>query len=298
LFLHLPDGRLAATIICMDKNNFELAQARWFVARLRLGAASLPLLFSLLLLSSQLLLCSNAGWGQSADVEPISTDRPSVATGPDLVPVHSIQFENGASWTRDQGSSAADGPQTEVRFGLSRRVELQATLPNLHWSGAASGFQYDDLSLGTKLKIGSENRGWPLALVGSISLPSGSPERTSGGVDPTILLATEHNLPHNLQISGSANLASLSTNGGARVAQSQMALDMDWCARATTCIYAEGAPFVSTAQNANGYTIDGGLSLRIAPLIQLDGSVGTTVLNGDHAFFATIGYSFRRDPRR
>jgi len=242
---------------------------------------------------------------QEAETPPISTDRPSVATGTDLVPVHSLQFESGAAWTRDQaadgtsGSQAfADGPQTVVRFGLTRHVELQATLPNLHWPASTPGLQYDDLALGTKLKIGGDNRGWPVALVGTLSLPSGSDERTSGAVDPSVLAAVQHNLPHNLQLSASANLTSLSTNGGPRVAQSQVAFDLGWCAHNTTCFSAEAAPFFSTAQNANGTTLDGSMTQRLAPRIQLDGAVGTTLVNGYRTVFVILGYSFRLDPPR
>lgn len=250
-----------------------------------------------LLTVSLLVLCRAVCAAQTAEPAPISTDRPSVATGTDLVPIHSLQFENGASWTRDQTTNVADGPQTELRFGLSRHVELEVTLPNLHWPGTTPGLQYDDLSIGAKLKVGAENRGWPLAIVGTLSLPSGSDERTSGAVDPTVLLAITRNLPHNLQVSGSASLTSLSTNGGPRVAQSQLAVDLGWCARDTTCFYAEAAPFVSTAQDSNGTTIDGGMTLRLTPRAQLDGRVGSTIANGDHSFFATLGYSFRLDPR-
>jgi len=240
---------------------------------------------------------------QEAETPPISTDRPSVGAGTDLVPVHSLQFESGAEWTRDSAADGSDGkqsfaggPQTVVRFGLSHHVELQATLPNLHWPGATPGVQYDDLAIGTKLKIGGDNRGWPVALVGTLSLPSGSNERTSGAVDPSVLAAVAHNLPRNLQLSASASLASLSTNGGARVAQSQMAVDLGWCAREATCFFAEAAPFLSTAQDANGATFDGGLTLRISPRAQIDGRVGSTLVNGDHSTFATLGYSFRLDP--
>lgn len=246
---------------------------------------------------SVLVLCCSFCCGQHVEAPPISTDRPSVATGTDLVPVHSLQFENGIGWIRDQSTNSVDGPETEVRFGLSHRVELQAFLPNLHRSGAVLGVHFDDFSLGAKIRIGSEDRSWPVSIVGNLSFPTGSEELTSGGFDPTILVATGHNLPHNFQLSGSANLTSLSNNGQPRVVQSQLAVDLCWCANPKTCFFVEEAPFVSTAQNASGYTTDGTMTLRIARRVQLDGRVGTTIKDGDRAMFASVGYSFRLDHR-
>jgi hypothetical protein len=232
---------------------------------------------------------------QKIDILPISTDRPSVGSGTDLVPVGAMQFENGVSWTRDQGSSSIDGPESLIRIGLSERVELQATLPNMQRPGVSSGVGFNDSGVGVKVKIGSDARKWPLAIVGSMSFPTGSVDLTSGGVDPAILVAVGHTLPLNLQFSGSANLTSLSSKGQGRVARSQMAFSLNWCANPRTCFFGEAAPYVSTAQTASGWTYDGGMTLRVAPLLQVDWRAGTTVQDGDSSIFVSVGYSLRRD---
>lgn len=233
--------------------------------------------------------------------DPISTDRPSVCTGPELVPFHSLQFENGAQWTRNPPDTpprnSADFTQTEVRFGLSRRVELQAFVPDMHFPGAMPGVRFNDFAFGTKLMVIAKDRPWPLAVVATLSLPTGSSELTSSGVDPTVLLGTEHALPHNLQFAGSANLTSLSASGGPRSAQSQLAFDLGWCATPSACLYAEAAPFLGTAQDSSGATTDGGITLRLAPRIQLDARAGATLQAGGHTYFLTLGYSFRHDFR-
>jgi Putative MetA-pathway of phenol degradation len=237
----------------------------------------------------------------AATPDPISTDRPSVCTGPELVPVHALQFENGTAWTRAPAGSpprnAADFTQTEVRFGLSRRVELEAFVPDMHLPGAMPGVRFNDFAFGTKLMLIAKDRPWPLAVVATLSLPTGSSELTSGGVDPTVLLGVEHALPHNLQLAGSANLTSLSASGQPRSAQSQLAFDLGWCATEKACLYAEEAPFLGSAQNSSGFTSDAGITLRLAPRVQLDSRVGATVQSGDRTYFLTLGYSFRHDFR-
>ena len=255
-----------------------------------------------LLIAALAFLCGSVCNAQSAaaptsapNPSPISTDRPSVGTGTDLVPFHSLQFENGVAWTRDQSVNSGDGSETEVRFGLSNRVELQAYVPNMNWAGGVPGVRFNDFAIGAKLKIGSDKQSWPVAIQPSLSFPTGSAELTSGGVDPTILFATQRNLPRNFQFGASASLTSLSTNGAPRVAQSQLAFDLGWCANPKTCFGLEEAPFFSTAQNSNGTTTDGSMTLGISPRTQLDMAIGTTITNGDRAVFVIFGYSFRID---
>jgi hypothetical protein len=265
-----------------------------------------PVALALLVLDARLCSAqpaSRAAAGTAAAApDPISTDRPSVCTGPELVPVHSLQFENGGQWTHTPPASppthSADFTQTEVRFGLSRRVELQAFIPDLHYPGAMPGVRAEDFAFGTKLMLIPKDGKWPLAVVATLSVPTGSSELTSGGVDPTILAGTEHALPGNFQLSGSANLTSVSSSGAARSAQSQLAFDLGWCAAGgKMCLYGEEAPSFSSAPDSNGNIAGGGFTLRLAPLIQLDGRFGATLQSGVHSYFLTVGYSFRHDFR-
>jgi hypothetical protein len=247
-------------------------------------AATLLLLFGSINLS-----------GQETGTSPISTDRPSIGTGTDLVPVGAIQLESGISWNRDQAATTFDGPESFLRIGMSNRIELQTTLPNMHWTGELQQIESEDVSIGAKFKIGSENWSWPVSVAGAVSLPTGSKELTSGGVDPFAVLTTQHNLAHGLQFSNTLDIASVSTEGAGRSMSMQIATDMGWCVTQKSCLYLESAPFIGTAQNASGFTADGGMTWRIAPLLQLDWRVGATVQGNDRTTFASIGYSMRRD---
>ena len=50
----------------------------------------------------------------------IATDRPSVTNSSIVVPVGSLQAENGFLVTNNQGQDIADGAETLVRFGVRR----------------------------------------------------------------------------------------------------------------------------------------------------------------------------------
>jgi hypothetical protein len=243
-----------------------------------------------LLLGSCLLLGDAIACGQTTAFYAIPNGRPAINSGTDLIPPRTIQFENGFSWSNDGRSRTIDGPESLMRIGLTRRFELQVTLPNLH----IPRFAFDDLALGVKTRIGSETRTWPVAMVATIRFPTGSTEVTSGGVDPTLFLATSHTLSHDLQFSSSLDLASLSAIGESRTLRSDLALDLGWCFKPDRCIFLEGAPFLASGTGNSGVTTDAGMALRLAPHLPVDWRVGTTVQAGETSVFISVGYSFRQ----
>ena len=177
-----------------------------------------------------------------------------------------------------------------MRIGLSRRLELQVTLPNLH----IPGLTFDDFALGAKLRVGSETRTWPIAMVTTVSFPTGSSQVTSGGVDPTLFLAVAHSFSHDLQFSRSVDLASFSDLSAGRTTRSDLALDLAWCFKPDRCMFLEGAPFLGGGTGNSGVTTDAGMALRLTPHLPFDWRVGTTVQARDTKVFVYLPYSFRQ----
>jgi hypothetical protein len=56
---------------------------------------------------------------------PIARDRPAVTDSSVVVPLGTLQAENGLSDTRGESEWALDGPQTLVRFGVASNTELR-----------------------------------------------------------------------------------------------------------------------------------------------------------------------------
>jgi hypothetical protein len=118
---------------------------------------------------------------------PIATDRPAVANSSVVVPVGSVQLENGFLETRSQGQSIVDEPETEVHFGVASRTELRFTLPdyfhNLSSTGdLGSGF--GDFAFGVKEQLGPTLGGFDVSAILFLSVPTGAHTVSSGGYDP------------------------------------------------------------------------------------------------------------------
>jgi hypothetical protein len=61
--------------------------------------------------------------------EPIATDRPAVTNSSVVVPIGSLQAENGFLET-GQGQSVLDAPESLVRFAVAKMTELRFTVPD------------------------------------------------------------------------------------------------------------------------------------------------------------------------
>jgi hypothetical protein len=61
---------------------------------------------------------------------PIETDRPDVTNSPIVVPVGSLQNENGVDTSRDHDADLLSGTNSRWRYGIAPCLEVLVDLPN------------------------------------------------------------------------------------------------------------------------------------------------------------------------
>jgi hypothetical protein len=120
----------------------------------------------------------------------INTDRPAVTESSVVVPAGGLQIETGLTATDVSGQSVVDAPEAYLRYGLSEKTELRLTLPDYVRDGSAaptapSGF--GDAAVGFKEQLGPVH-GFDVAVIASVSLPTGAQAVTSHGYDPGLQL--------------------------------------------------------------------------------------------------------------
>lgn len=98
-------------------------------------------------------LCATAAFAQ--EEVTISADRPGMATGVDVLPFKSVQWETGFEYGYEGGGHSITLPTTMFRFGITRFAELR-----IQYDGALSstdgkkwGYEVQPLTLGTKIRI-------------------------------------------------------------------------------------------------------------------------------------------------
>jgi hypothetical protein len=226
------------------------------------------------------------------EIEPISTDRPRIGSGPELVPVRSLVTENGIGWTNDDHLSRFDLPETFFRYGVSDRIETRLLMPNAHISGG-DPTQTDDIQLGVKVRLLPEGARWPIALTTTLSAPTGS-GLSSGGWDPYETFSITHPLPERYSSSASLVLASVSGDPQGRRLFAQAGFDFGYEVMPHRSVFVEYAPLYDGRQQSGGYTVDGGALWVVRPNIQLDFHVGRTVVADHSGITLGVGYSLRR----
>jgi hypothetical protein len=65
-------------------------------------------------IASSMACAEEACPDSSQDIAP---DRPSVSNSSVVVPIGSLEFENGVNWTVHRGQDALDGPNPRLRAG-------------------------------------------------------------------------------------------------------------------------------------------------------------------------------------
>ncbi len=237
-----------------------------------------------------------AGTGAaSAQTPELVTDRPDRTESATVVPRGLFQVETGYVFAREGGVDDHAAPGTLFRIGLGGRAELR--LGHAGIVGGAGGRGAGDSELGAKINLIPRADGWrpELALLGGLSLPTGDRGFSSDGADPSFLVAFAHELLPRLSLGYNAGAAWESSadqpDRDAFIVYS-LALGVGLTDRLGTFLELFGDRQV-TGAIASSASVDGGLTLLLTDVLQLDVSVGRGLHGPADDLFVGTGLSFR-----
>src|SRR5262252_4810189 len=114
---------------------------------------------------------------------PIETDRPDVTNSAIVVPVGSLQNENGIDTSREHGADILSGTNSRWRLGIAPCLEVLVDLPNYvtAYRGAGpSGF--GDVTPAAKWQISPLSDKIDLSITAGAALPTGATSVAGRGV--------------------------------------------------------------------------------------------------------------------
>jgi hypothetical protein len=242
-------------------------------------------------ISCLVLIGAMAAAAQNPAPTAINTDRPAVAASSVVVPLGSLQFENGMAETVSGGQRTFDVSETLLRFGAASKTELRLSVPDFFIpisSGSSSGF--GDLSIGVKRQLGPLD-GFDVSLVVSLSLPTGSKAISSHGYDPSVQLPWSRSISRNWTAAGTFSVY-FPTQSDRRNTTGETSFLID---RQLTTTWDAFVEYVGDFPSRGGprHLIHFGTACKLRPQQQLDfhGGAGLSSATVDH--FIGIGYSFR-----
>jgi hypothetical protein len=231
----------------------------------------------------------------SADTAgPIATDRPAVTNSSVVVPVGSLQVENGFLETSSQGQSIVDGSESLVRFGIAKRTELRLTVPDYFENlssrdGVGSGF--GDFALGVKQQLGPISGKLDVSVIVFLSFPTGANTVSSGGYDPGLQVPWSRALSANWTAAGMFSIY-WPTQSGTRNVTGESTFLLD---RQLTKPWDAFVEYAGDFPENGGprHLLHFGTALRITQQQQIDFHVGVGLSSAAVDHLVGIGYSFR-----
>ena len=118
-----------------------------------------------------------------------------------MVPIGSLQFENGFLETGSQGQRIFDGPETAIRFGVASNFELRFSTPDYFYDSNGPGTGFGDITIGMKRQLGPAD-GFDVSVIVFLSIPTGAHAVSSHGYDPGVQLPWSRKLSDNWTAAG------------------------------------------------------------------------------------------------
>ncbi len=224
---------------------------------------------------------------------PMVTDRPDFTES--AVAVRRAQLEVGWTVATAGGGDRHRLGEALVRIPAVSGLELRVGLPS--WTGdgrpgAADGF--GDASVGVKLELAGgaagSGDGGRLAVLAGTRFPVG--DRGSEGPRPEARLAGA--LPLAPRLALGANLgAAAAEDGAGRFAEALASAALGWEVGGPWGLFLEAYGIARSDGRADEAVVDGGVTLRLSPDLQLDARVGVPVHRGGRDLEAGAGLSVR-----
>jgi Putative MetA-pathway of phenol degradation len=232
-------------------------------------------------------------------VSEIATDRPDITNSSLVVPVGSLQVENGVDWTDRGAANALDATNTRLRLGVTHCTEVLIDVPS--YFGSLNGAQpagFSDVVVSVKRQL-LVPFGFDLSATAGLGFPSGAVEISGRGYQPYLQFPWSHSLAPGWELAGMFTLFWFPSEASQSLLF-QPTLSLERALGNSADLFVEYAGDYD--HQAPAHLLDAGGAWRFSKTQQVDLRVGfglnrsSTALNGvpvDQYF--GLGYSVRFD---
>jgi hypothetical protein len=225
--------------------------------------------------------------------DAIATDRPSQTNSSLVVPVGSLQAENGLNFTGAQGSEVLGGTNTRLRFGLAPCLEFLVDLPSYSATVQGSGSSgFSDIAPAIKWQISPLPGAVDLSAIFGAALPTGSANISGQGVQPYLQFPWSWQLRDGWSLSGMASEFVRPSDPSGSVTETTFAIGKNVTDKASLFVEYVG----DYPQNSgSSQLLNSGGTYRLSPTQQVDFRIAFGLNRNAPAYIVGIGYSFRLD---
>lgn len=225
---------------------------------------------------------------------PIATDRPDVTNSSVVVPVGSLQNENGVNVSRRAGADSFDGTNSRWRLGIVPCFEVLIDLPNYVGTFRGAGDSgFGNVAPAFKWQVSPVPGKVDLSVTVGAGLPTGAVAIAGHGVQPYL------QFPWSVELGGGWGISGMVTNFFMPAEainkysnQSTFVLEREFGERSFLFVeYVGDFPL----HGGTGQLINSGGGYRITDTRQIDFHIGFGLNRNSPNYIFGIGYSFRLD---
>jgi hypothetical protein len=224
--------------------------------------------------------------------DEIATDRPDVTNSSLVVPLGSLQAENGIDSSVRHGSNALDGTNTRLRLGIAHCAEFLIDIPNYldSFNGSQpSGFSDVVVSFKRQLPVPF---GFEMSATAGLGFPSGSSKISGQGYQPYIQFPWSHKVADGWEVVGMFTLTWF-PGEPTQNPTFEPTFSLERAFGSSTDMFME---YVGDYDHQRPMQVlDTGGSWRFTKTQQLDFHLGFGLNSSSVDHYFSIGYSFRLD---
>jgi len=258
-----------------------------FCLRIR-GAAACALLVAVMT-----PVLAHAGECPTSAVE-IATDRPDVTNSSLVVPLGSLQMENGINTVRRGLDKTFDGTNSRLRLGVANCLEILVDVPT--YVGRVKGDPdtgFGNVAPAIKYQFGSLPEPWNLSVTAGAGLPTGSPKITGPGLQPYLQFPWSYELGSGWGTSGMVTSFFFPSDPlNKQTTEATFVLEKKVTERASLFVEYVG-DYPSRGASVQLFNAGGGYLLTKTQIIDFHIAFGLN--HNSPNYIVGVGYSFRFD---
>jgi hypothetical protein len=221
----------------------------------------------------------------------IDTDRPDTTNSSAVVPVRSLQLENGINFADWPDGTRFDGTNSRVRLGVLDRTEVLVDLPNYSMSPRSADVRgFTGIAPAGKLELGNLPRGLQVSIVTGVGLPTGANGNFGQSYKPYLQVPRSQDIVGDWSLHGMLTQTWIPGQVSDRLFEETLSLQRDIGEQLDAFV-----EYVGDYPNREGasQTLNFGGAYRITNFQQFDFHAGFGFTRQSPTSFIGIGYSFR-----
>jgi hypothetical protein len=237
--------------------------------------------------------CAQADEGCPDATSEIDTDRPDVTNSSAVVPLGSLQAENGINLTGRPEGTTFDGTNTRLRLGVLRCAEILVDVPNYYRPVSGNGPRgTSDIVPAAKMELEGVPPGAQASVTAGLGLPTGAYNVSGRFYNPYLQMPWSQEVTEDWSLHGMLTHTWIPGGINNRVLETTLSVERDLGPQVDIFIeYVGDYPNHDVASQV----LNCGGAYRFTPLQQIDFHAGLGFTHQSPAAFIGFGYSIRFD---